>query len=363
MPWSWLIFLVIVLLLLALDLGLHRKSHAVSMREALAWSGFWVALGLAFTAFIYLGYENQWLGLGKARDAVDGAPNDGSAAAVKYLTGYVIKKSLSVDNIFVIAMLFRYFAVPARYQHRVLFWGILGALAMRGAMIAVGVRLIEEFEWLLYAFGAFLLFAAVQMLWTGGKHGGDPGKNPVVRLARRFFPVADEFHGPHFMVRAGTPEARETDSHAPDRAAERAGAGTWMLTPLALALIMVETTDLIFAVDSIPAIFAITTDPYLVFTSNVFAILGLRALYFALAGLMDKFRYLNVSLAAVLALVGAKMLAADWIKEMFGKNYNFHLLGAILLILAAGVAASLLAGPKPEHADVARRAREAGEET
>jgi tellurite resistance protein TerC len=345
MIWIWIGFLLFVLLLLALDLGVfHRKAHAVGVREALGWSAVWVGLGLLFSIFVYFGYENHWLGLGAAADAVDGQINDGRSAVVKYLTGYVVEKSLSVDNVFVMAMLFGYFAVPAIYQHRVLFWGILGALVMRGVMIGAGARLIAEFHWVLYVFGVFLIATAVKMLVMKTDHV-DPGKNPVVRLARRLFPVTDRFHGQHFMVRAGSRNARKPATPGAavegDDAVARARPGALMLTPLALALILVETTDLIFAVDSIPAIFAITADPFLVFTSNVFAILGLRSLYFALAGVMDKFRYLKLSLAIVLMVVGAKMLAASWLKELLGAGFNFYLLGIVLAILAAGVMASL----------------------
>jgi tellurite resistance protein TerC len=349
MFWIWTAFICFVLLLLALDLGVfHRKAHVVSVKEALAWSAVWISLALAFTAFVYLGYEHQWMGLGTRPDAVDGKINGGSQAVVKYLTGYVVEKSLSVDNIFVIAMIFGFFAVPAMYQHRVLFWGILGALVMRGAMIAVGAQLIARFHWILYLFGVFLIITAVRML-TMKSHGA-PGENVMVRFVRRIFPVTDEFHGEHFWVRAGSKTAHEPAVPGASSAAdeqvsrmERSRPGRVMLTPLALALVMVETTDLIFAVDSIPAIFAITADPFLVFTSNVFAILGLRSLYFALAGMMDKFRYLKLALAIVLAVVGVKMLAVHWLKDLFGDSFNFILLGVVLGILALGVIASLIA--------------------
>ena len=306
-------------MMLALDLGVfNRKAHEVSIKEALAWSGVWVTLALLFSIFVYFGYEGHWLGLGSAADAVGGQVNDGSSAVVKYLTGYVIEKSLSVDNIFVIAMLFGFFAVPAKYQHRVLFWGILGALVMRGLMIGVGAELIARYHWILYIFGGFLILTAVKMLLMKTDHA-DPNQNLVLRLVRRWFRVTDDYHGQHFIV------------HLP--------AG-WALTPLAVALIMVETTDLIFAVDSIPAIFAVTGDPFLVFTSNVFAILGLRSLYFALAGMIHKFRYLKPALAVVLAVVGVKMLLAAPIKAWLGANSNIYLLCVVMLILAVGVIAS-----------------------
>lgn len=361
MLWIWLGFIAFVLLLLALDLGVfHRKAHVVSMREALGWSAVWITLGLAFSVFIYFGYENHWLGLGNTVDAIDGTINNGMNAATKYLIGYVVEKSLSVDNVFVIAMLFGAFAVPAIYQHRVLFWGILGALLMRGVMIAVGAKLVAEFHWVLMIFGVFLIFTAVKMLLV--KSHGDPSDNKLVKWVRRFVPVTDKFHGQHFFVRAGsdasheapTPgEAVQTDAAVDKLAAIRPGA--LMITPLFLVLILVEFTDLIFAVDSIPAIFAITADPFLVFTSNVFAILGLRSLYFALAGLVDKFKYLKVSLALILALVGTKMLIGPQLKVWIGANFNLYLLGVVILILAGGVLASMwanrrqarLAGPAP----------------
>jgi tellurite resistance protein TerC len=352
MIWIWLGFIGFVLAMLALDLGVfHRKAHVVSVREALGWSAVWIALGLAFTAAVYFGYENHWLGLGQYPDAVDGQINNGWTAAVKYVTGYVVEKSLSVDNVFVIAMLFGFFAVPALYQHRVLFWGILGALAMRGVMIAIGAKLIAEFHWILYFFGVLLIVTAVKMLLMKSEHG-DPNQNPVVKLTRRLFPVTSRFHGKHFVVRAGSRASNEAEvpgaQEVQDPAVARARPGTLMLTPLALALVMVETTDLIFAVDSIPAIFAITADPFLVFTSNVFAILGLRSLYFALAGMIGMFRYLKPALALVLAVVGVKMLIAPWLKQMLGANFNFYLLAVVLGILALGVLASVWVARREE---------------
>ena len=346
MVWLWVGFIVFVLLVLALDLGVfHRHAQVITVKEAFAWSAVWVTLGLSFSVFVYYGYENHWLGLGSSIDAVDGVTNDGTAAMVKYLTSYVVEKSLSVDNIFVIAMIFGFFAVPVIYQHRVLFWGILGALVLRGAMIALGAKLIAEFHWVLYLFGVFLIVTGIKMLVLKTDHS-DPNQNIIVRLTRRFFPITSRFHGQHFVVRAGAPASYESEfpgtAALPDEAVDQARAGMLMLTPLALALIVVEFTDLIFAVDSIPAIFAITADPFLVFTSNVFAILGLRSLYFALAGMLDKFRYLKLALALVLMVVGVKMLIADWLKGILGSSFNFYLLGLVLLILAAGVAGSLI---------------------
>lgn len=348
MFWIWLGFIFFVLLMLALDLGVfHRHAHVVTVKEALVWSAIWVSLGVAFSGFVYLGYENQWQGLGVAPDPVSGKPNDGVDATIKYLTGYVVEKSLSVDNIFVIAMIFGFLAVPPLYQHRVLFWGILGALAMRGAMIAIGAELIARYDWVLYFFGVLLIATAIKMLAV--REHSDPAQNFVVRWTRRLLPVTDCFHGERFFFRAGSDAASEADvpgkTRLQDQASTHAKAGALMLTPLALALILVETTDLIFAVDSIPAIFAVTADPFLVFTSNVFAILGLRSLYFALAGMMDKFRYLKISLAAVLLVIGLKMLLATQLKDAIGPGFNLYLLLVVVGILATGIAASLWSGP------------------
>jgi len=343
----WLAFIAFVLLMLALDLGVfHRKAHAVSVREAVGWSAVWISIGLAFAVFVYFAYDGNWFGLGTMVDPVDGLVNGGAAAVEKYLTGYVVEKSLSVDNIFVIAMIFGFFAVPPLYRHRVLFWGILGALLLRGVMIVLGAKLIAEFHWVLYLFAAFLILTALKMLFLKSGHG-DPNRNTVVRLTRRLFPVTARFHGEHFVVRAGTSASLESEvpgaAAVDDEVVQAARPGALLLTPLALALVMVETTDVIFAVDSIPAIFAITGDPFLVFTSNVFAILGLRSLYFALAGMVEKFRYLKISLALILLVVGLKMLIAGWLKEVLGKSFNLYVLLTVLAILAAGVAASVLA--------------------
>lgn len=339
--------------MLALDLGVfHRKAHVVSVKEAVAWSGVWIAMGLSFAVLLYFAYEGTWFGLGSGVDAIDGMKNDGITATEKYLTGYVVEKSLSVDNIFVIAMIFNFFGVPQLYQHRVLFWGILGALLLRGVMIAIGAKLIAEFHWVLYLFAIFLIITAVKMLFLKTEHN-DPNKNIVVRFTRRFFPVTTRFHGEHFTVRAGAPASYESEVPGapaiPDEVVEQAPPGTLLLTPLALALVMVETTDLIFAVDSIPAIFAITGDPFLVFTSNVFAILGLRSLYFALAGMVDKFRYLKPALAMILMVVGVKMLIADWLKGLLGKYFNLYLLIVVFAILAAGVVGSLVADSRDRN--------------
>jgi tellurite resistance protein TerC len=346
MLWIWIGFIIFVLFLLALDLGvLNRKAHVVGVKEALGWSALWIALGLAFSIFVYFGYQHQWMGLGTVPDAADGGQiNNGAEAVIKYLTGYIVEKSLSVDNIFVIAVIFNFFAVPAIYQHRVLFWGILGALIMRGLMVGIGAKLIADFHWILYVFGAFLIFTAIKMLLVNSH--SDPSANPVVKLVKKFFPVTSNFHGQHFLVKAGSKQSHEAavagEAEQADAAVNAAVPGTWMITPLALALITVELTDVVFAVDSIPAIFAITADPFLVFTSNVFAMLGLRSLYFALGGMMSKFRFLKVSLAVILAVVGAKMMAHAPLKAWLGDHFNFYLLGVVLLILLAGVVASIL---------------------
>jgi tellurite resistance protein TerC len=325
----WIVFLTFILFLLALDLGVfHRHAHVVTVREALTWTVIWVATALAFAAFVYIGYDRHWLGLGLEPDPVtrsaefpDGRLNDARAALLKFVTGYIVELSLSVDNVFVIAMLFSYFAIPRMYQHRVLFWGILGALVMRGVMIGIGATLVAELSWILYVFGAILIVTAIKMAFAGAGHS-DPNHNLIVRLIRRFLPVTDSFHGERFVVRV-PPHSRLT------------------LTPLVPALATVETTDLVFAVDSIPAIFAITADPFLVFTSNVFAILGLRSLYFALAGALHLFRYLKHALALVLLTVGLKMLMHTWLERVLGPDFNLYLLATVLAILAGGVLMSL----------------------
>jgi tellurite resistance protein TerC len=357
MIWLYVGFVALIGALLALDLGVfHRKAHVVRVREALGWSAVWISLGVAFSALIYLGYHHHWLGLGTtpdamstARVAADGTTiyNDGGSALVKYLTGFVVEKSLAVDNIFVIAMIFGALSVPAVYQHRVLFWGILGALVMRGSMIALGAALLARFGWVMYVFGGFLIVTGAKMLLVRG--GGDPDvlHNPVVRLARRLVPITERFHGMRFFVRAGSAasHAPAVDGATPERdgVVERARKGALLATPLLLALVLVELTDVVFAVDSIPAIFAITTDPFLVFTSNVFAILGLRTLYFALAGMMDAFRYLKVALSVVLVFVGAKMIFHGQLKDWLGAHLNLYALAGIAAILGAGVIASLAA--------------------
>jgi len=294
--WHWAGFILCVLVFLALDLGVfHRRAHVVKFQEALAWTGLWVALSFLFAGAL--------------------VPLRGKQEAIEFVTGYIIELSLSMDNVFVIALIFSYFGVPTRYQHRVLFWGILGALIMRGVMIAVGAALIQRFQGMLYAFGAFLVFTGIKMLFAGDEEV-NPEKNPVLRLARKCFPVATDFEGQKFTTRLN---------------------GTFALTPLALVLVVVETTDLVFAVDSIPAIFGVTTNRFIVFTSNVFAILGLRSLYFVLAEAIDYFRYLKVGLSIVLAFIGAKMLVdphgheEEWFQVDIPTSVSLLTVGAIIL--------------------------------
>lgn len=269
----WIFFNLFVLAMLALDLGVfHKKSHEVSVRESLSWTCVWITLAMLFNLFIYYYFDKD--------------------KGLEFFTGYLIEKSLSVDNIFVIILIFSYFKVPSAYQHKVLFWGILGALIMRIAFILTGVELIHRFHWLIYIFGAFLVFTGIRML-TAGDLKIDPEKNPMVKLARRFFPVTPSFVRDRFFVK------REGKNWA---------------TPLFLVVILIETTDLIFAVDSIPAILAISDDSFIVYTSNVFAILGLRSLYFALAGIEKYFKYLKYGLSAILVFVGVKMCIVDLFK-------------------------------------------------
>lgn len=330
----WISFLSFVLVLLALDLGVfHRRAHIVSVREALTWTLVWVVTAFAFAGVIYVGYDQHWFGMGLTPDPVErsaawpeGRVNDARSAVLKFVTGYLVELSLSADNVFVIAMLFNYFAIPRIFQHRLLFWGILGALVMRGMMIAIGAQMVSRFAWTLPMFGVVLLATAGRMLLMGDKPV-DLERKFLVRLMRRLLPVTTEFHGEHFIVRRDPPDA---------------GASRWLVTPLALALVMVETTDLIFAVDSIPAIFAITADPFLVFTSNVFAILGLRSLYFALAGALHALPYLKHALAAVLLTVGVKMLAHSWLERALGDKFNLYTLAAVIAILATGVLVSVV---------------------
>lgn len=308
----WSGFIALILALLALDLGVfHRRAHEPTVAEALGWSAFWIALAMAFNGLVFFLYENNWIGVGLA------FPEDigGRQAALEFFTGYLLEKSLSLDNIFVIALIFSYFRIPLRYQHRVLFWGVVGALVMRGLMIGLGAALMASFSWMTYVFGGLLLLTAVRMLAVDHE-SLDPERNALIRVARRLYPVSSEMHGQHFFVHEN---------------------GVRTITPLFLVLLMVEGTDVLFAVDSIPAIFAVTHDPFLVYTSNVFAILGLRSLYFALAPLLARFRFLKISLVFVLAFVGVKMLLAHHHPVPVALS-----LSVILGILSVGVLASVL---------------------
>ncbi|HEU5346672.1 MAG TPA: TerC family protein [Ktedonobacterales bacterium] len=306
-PALWIGFNICVLALLALDLGVfNRKAHVVSFREAAVWSAVWIGLSLLFAGALFL-----WYG-----------PEVGS----QFLTGYLIEKSLSVDNIFIFVLLFSSFAVPAEYQHRVLFWGVLGAIVMRGALIGLGTALVETFHWVLYLFGAFLVITGIRLA-LHQERDVQPDKNPIVRLARRLFPVTEDYQGARFAVRRD---------------------GRWWITPLLVVLLLLESTDLIFALDSIPAIFAITTDPFIVYTSNILAILGLRSLYFLLAGSIERFGYLKYGLAAILVLVGIKMLIADLYHMPIALS-----LGLIACILAISIGASLFTSRTSQDADQA----------
>jgi tellurite resistance protein TerC len=324
MLWLWVGFNIFVLAMLALDLGVfHRNAHVVSVKEAATWSVVWIALAMVFNVLIYFFWERL----------VPGSAYSSGEAGLAFLTGYLIEKALSVDNIFVFVMIFTYFAVPAKYQHRVLFWGIIGALLMRGAMIFAGAALIKQFHWIIWIFGAFLIFTGIKMA-TAGEGKIEPEKNPVIRLFRRFMPVSDHYDGQKFFTVQN---------------------GVRMATPLFLVLLMVETTDLIFAVDSIPAIFAVTQDPFIVYTSNVFAILGLRSLYFVLAGVVHKFHYLKLGLSAVLAFVGVKMLLPDVSALLLGVSYKIPTgvsLGVVATIIAVSVVASLVRARRLEQAGV-----------
>ncbi|MBK6873871.1 MAG: TerC family protein [Kineosporiaceae bacterium] len=292
--WLWLTVLAVIAVMLAVDLLAHRRAHVVPVREAAVWSGVWVALGLAFGGVVWALF--------------------GAQAAGEYYAGYLIEKSLAVDNVFVFALIFTAFAVPREYQHRVLFYGVLGALVMRAGFIAAGAALIDAFAWVLYLFGALLVVTGVQMFRHRNDHG-DPANHRVLRLTRRLIPSTQTWHGTRFWVREN---------------------GRWVATPLFTVLILIETTDLIFAVDSIPAIFAVTREPFLVFTSNAFAILGLRAMYFLLADLIHRFVYLKLGLAVVLVFVGVKMLLLDVYKVPIALS-----LVVIASVITTSVVASL----------------------
>jgi tellurite resistance protein TerC len=310
MPWwAWAGFLVFIATMLALDLGVfNRKSHVVTLKEALAWCAVWFGLAMAFNLLIALQMPNT----------------ETSKPALEFFTGYIVELCLSVDNVFVFIVIFQYFRVEPRYQHRVLFWGIVGAVLMRAAFIFAGISLINTFHWIIYVFGAFLVYTGIKLALPKKEDGFEPEKNPAVRLARKFLPVTSQFHGGDFFVR------QHGKLHA---------------TPMFLVLLIVETTDVMFALDSIPAVIAITRNEFIVFTSNIFAILGLRSLYFAVSGVMQLFRYLNIGLAVILVFVGCKMIASSWVK------IEIHIsLGIIGTVLAASILASVLipAQRKPE---------------
>jgi tellurite resistance protein TerC len=294
--WEWVLFGAFVLAMLALDLGVfHRKDHVVRPREALAWSGVWVALALAFGGYVWVRH--------------------GPEPGLEYLTGYVIEKSLSIDNVFVFVVIFGALGIPALYQHRVLFWGILTALVLRGAMIAAGSALLERFHWIIYVFGGFLVLTGVKLFFARGA-APSPEKSALFRLLKRTVPSTERLDGNRFLTVEG---------------------GRRVATPLFFALALIEMTDVVFAVDSIPAIFAVTQDPFIVFTSNIFAILGLRSLYFLLASFVERFTYLKPSLALVLVFVGVKMGLAGVVKVHPAVS-----LGVVVAILAGGVVASVL---------------------
>jgi tellurite resistance protein TerC len=302
-PTLWAVFTVFVVGMLALDLGVfNRKAHEVHFKEALGWSIVWVALSLAFNWWIYHKF--------------------GSQKALEFLTGYLIEKALSVDNIFVFVILFASFAVPKMYQHRVLFWGVLGAIIMRAIFIGLGAALVSRFHWIMYVFGAILIYTGFKLM-KEGEAEPHPEKNPIYKAARRFFPAVPEYHGKNFFI------MKDGRRHA---------------TPLLLVLIAIEATDVVFAVDSIPAIFAISTDPFIVYTSNIFAILGLRAMYFLLAGVIDKFHYLKYGLAVVLLFVGTKMVIADWYHVPIAAS-----LGIIAGVLTISIVASMM---WPKHVEI-----------
>jgi tellurite resistance protein TerC len=302
--WMWLAFLGIVVTLLVLDLGvLHKEQREIEVKESLILSAVYIALGLGFGGWVW------WY--------------MGETAGIQYVTGFVIEKSLAMDNVFVIAMIFTYFSVPRLYQHRVLFWGILGVIVLRAIMIGLGATIVSQYSWVLYIFAIFLILTGIQM-WRNAEKEYDVAANPVLKWVRQRFNVTDQLHGEKFWI-------KQFDA--------KTGKFTWFMTPLFLALIMIEIVDLVFAVDSVPAIFAITTDPFIVYTSNIFAILGLRALYFALAALVYRFKYLKYALAVLLVFIGSKIFVADPLG--IGKIPPPISLGITFAILAAGIFWSL----------------------
>lgn len=317
----WVGFFVIFIGVLALDLGvLHRESKAMEVRQALGWTIVWVLLALSFTGLVYAVYEYHWFGWRQTAEAPDGAE-----AAIQYVTGYLLEWSLSVDNIFVIAVIFQFMKIPPQFQYRVLFWGIVGAIVLRGAMIAMGAALIHAFDWMFYVFGAILLISAARML-KSEEDQFDPGKSVLVRIARRVYPVTDQLDGERFFTIVN---------------------GARAATPLFVCLLLVDFADVVFAVDSIPAIFAVTQEPFIVFTSNALAILGLRSLYFAIAGLMMMFKYIKLSLIFILAFVGVKMMLHHHVDIPHGIS-----LAVIVGFLAIGIVASLWASRRAGSVDL-----------
>lgn len=319
--WMWLLFIAVVITLLVFDLGvLHKDDHEIGVAESLKLSAMYIALGVAFSGFVWWSFNYQIAG---AAPEVAGTLIPGAEAAKLYLTAFVVEKTLAMDNVFVIAMIFTYFAIPRMYQHRVLFWGILGVIVLRAIMIGVGATLVSQYSWVLYIFAVFLILTGFKMMFMGDKPM-DISQNPVLTFMRRRMNVTEEIHGNNFFVKKPDPKTGKLVNFA---------------TPLFLALVMVEIVDVIFAVDSVPAVFAITSDPFIVYTSNIFAILGLRALYFALAAIIHRFHYLKYALALLLVFIGSKIFIADLLgMEKFPANVS---LGVTFAILGAGVAYSL----------------------
>jgi tellurite resistance protein TerC len=319
--WMWLLFISVVIALLAFDLGfLNKKDHEIGVAESLKLSTLYIALGVAFSAFVWWSFNYQIAGT--APDAAAGMLS-GAEAAKLYLTAFVVEKTLAMDNVFVIAMIFTYFAIPRMYQHRVLFWGILGVIVLRAIMIGLGATLVSQYGWVLYIFAVFLILTGVKMMVMGDKPM-DISQNPVLKFMKRRMNVSEELHGNKFWVQKPEPAT---------------GKLAWFATPLFLALVMVEIVDVIFAVDSVPAVFAITSDPFIVYTSNIFAILGLRALYFALAAMVHRFHYLKYALSVLLIFIGSKIFLADLLgMEKFPASIS---LSVTFAILGAGIAYSL----------------------
>jgi len=310
----WIGFFAVYIGLLALDLViLHREARVMHVRQALGWTAVWIAVALAFGGLVFGVYEYNWLGWER--------PGSGQEALIQYVSGYLLEWSLSVDNIFVMALIFTYMKIPPALQYRVLFWGIVGAIVLRGAMIALGAALIQSFEWMFYVFGAILLLSAARML-RSDEEAYDPSNSPLMRLARKIYPVTDRLDGEKFFTRVD---------------------GRWFATPLFVTLLFVDFADVVFAVDSIPAIFAVTQDSFLVLTSNAFAILGLRSLYFAIAGMMALFRYLKLSLVFILGFIAIKLMLHHHVVIS-----NAASLGVIVGMLGIGVAASVLSKPKKQ---------------